>query len=327
MRPPTPLPSQLIGRVFTRAEAFALGIRDRRLGARDIERLGRGTYRHLPLADQVAASGAPSQTSSPEPAEHAALLAALCRRSAAVRVSHLSAAKLYRLRLPARWEQDSRVTLTAQGRTHQSDVDPLVVIHRMAAAPVRRRWIQGVPVTEPAELFVELARYLTRDELISLGDQLVRLPRPRLEGRSHPWCSIADLKEAVKLGKGRQGIARAREAVELVRVGADSPPETAMRLGIGRAGLPEPELQIKRDPRDPYSAEGDAGYRDRRIVLQYEGEHHFSAEQQARDQRRNAEFAHAGWTVIQVNRVDLAENFSSMLARLEMLLGNGPELT
>ncbi|GAA4922020.1 hypothetical protein [Nesterenkonia rhizosphaerae] len=154
----------------------------------------------------------------------------------------------------------------------------------------------------------------------------MRLPRSRPEDRSHPWCSIADLKKAVKLGKGRQGIARAREAVELVRVGADSPPETAMRLGIGRAGLPEPELQIKRDPQDPYSAAGDAGYRDRRIVLQYEGKHHFSAEQQARDQRRNSEFAHAGWTVIQVNRVDLAENFSSMLARPEMLLGNGPEL-
>lgn len=95
-----------------------------------------------------------------------------------------------------------------------------------------------------------------------------------------------------------------------------------MRLALVEAGLPEPELQIRLDPRDPYSPVGDAGYRDRKIVLQYEGEHHFTAEQQARDQRRNAAFERAVWTVILVNRVDLREGFRSVIARLRCLLAD-----
>lgn len=55
-------------------------------------------------------------------------------------------------------------------------------------------------------------------------------------------------------------------------------------------------------------------------MIQYEGEHHFSPEQQARDERRNAAFQMAGWTVILVNRVDLRENFTGAVQRVRMLL-------
>lgn len=177
-------------------------------------------------------------------------------------------------------------------------------------------------MSSPQEVFVEMARYLSVSELVMLGDQLVRTPHAGLEERTRAWCTIEDIQQAAHSGKGKRGIARAREALDQVRVGADSPPETYMRLALVEAGLPEPELQIRLDPRDPYSPVGDAGYRDRKIVLQYEGEHHFTAEQQARDQRRNAAFERAGWTVILVNRVDLREGFRSVIARLRCLLAD-----
>ncbi len=93
-----------------------------------------------------------------------------------------------------------------------------------------------------------------------------------------------------------------------------------MRLALHEAGLPEPELQIQLEPGDRHSPAGDAGYRHERIVIQYDGDHHFSAEQQARDQRRNAQFERAGWTVVMVNRVDLGENFTGMVRRVMSLL-------
>lgn len=113
-----------------------------------------------------------------------------------------------------------------------------------------------------------------------------------------------------------------RQAAVLARIGADSPAETGLRLALVGDGLPEPELQIRLNPADPFSPEGDMGYRDRRIVLQYEGAHHFTPEQQASDQRRNAAFEASGWTVILVNRVDARQNFAAVRQRLRHLLQN-----
>ncbi|WP_157983871.1 endonuclease domain-containing protein [Nesterenkonia muleiensis] len=111
----------------------------------------------------------------------------------------------------------------------------------------------------------------------------------------------------------------ARRALGQVRIGADSPAETLLRLAITEADLPEPQLQVPLTPRNPWYR-GDLGYVAERVILQYEGAHHFTAEQQAKDERRNAAFEHAGWTVIRVSRVDLAERFRTVIARVSRLL-------
>ncbi|TLP99591.1 hypothetical protein FEF26_03040 [Nesterenkonia salmonea] len=310
MRPPTPLPQELLGQTFTRSQARALGVSDARLRARDVQKMARATYRHL----TPDAPSPPAERVSPE------VLSVLCRRSPAIRVSHVTAALLYRVNLPSRLVRDAPIHLTGRSRSHYGAADPPVRLHRSRVGPGSTHQLHGIPVTAPAELFVEMAQYLSATELVVLGDQLVRAPRQKLEGRSAPWCSVPALRRSVAGAKHRFGIRRAREALELVRVGSDSPPETLLRLALCRAGLPEPELQIRLDARDPYSPAGDLGYRDGRLVMQYEGEHHFSAEQQARDERRNAAFQMAGWTVIQVNRVDLREDFAGAVQRTRTLL-------
>lgn len=248
------------------------------------------------------------------------MLRALCRRSAVVRVSHVTAALLHDLPVPWRFAETDLLHLTGRSNSHYSALDPRVTLHRRAEIPDCLYRRHGIPVSSPSQLFVECARYLSVPELVILGDQLVRIPRSGLEARDSAWTTVGDLERSLRQARGRLGVVVAREALGQVRVGADSPPETRLRMAILGAGLPEPELQIRLEPRDPFSPVGDAGYRRERIVLQYEGEYHFSAEQQARDQRRNAQFELQGWTVVLVNRVDLRENFYGTVKRVRALL-------
>lgn len=297
---------------------MALGVSDLRLRARDIRRIARGIYQHLPRR-----LSAPSGDSTVEGAAelHApAMLHALCRRTGKVRVSHISAARLYGLPIPQRFHDEDTVYLAGSGPSHGGAEDPQVILHRRQQVPDCSHLLQGVPVTPPAELFAELGRYLHVPELVVVGDQLVRIPRARFEGRDQPWCTLEDLGAGVRAGRFRTGVLRARKAQDMVRVGSDSPAETYMRLAIVHAGLPEPELQIRLHPQDRYSPVGDAGYRKARIVLQYEGAHHYTAAQQARDQRRNAAFEAAGWRVILMNCVDYQEGFRAVTRRLYRLL-------
>ena len=80
-------------------------------------------------------------------------------------------------------------------------------------------------------------------------------------------------------------------------LGADSAPETLLRLAMLDAGLPEPELQLTLWD-GPMAPSADAGYRARRIALQYDGAHHLDEVQRHSDRRRDKAFEAAGWTVL-----------------------------
>jgi hypothetical protein len=117
-----------------------------------------------------------------------------------------------------------------------------------------------------------------------------------------------------------QGIVKARAAVELVRVGADSAPETFFRLALTDAGLPEPELQLRLVPGDTCSPAADMGYRQQRIAIQYDGGHHLTREQQSRDNRRDHIFHAAKWRYFKFNADDLAEDFRRAVNQVRLAL-------
>lgn len=114
-----------------------------------------------------------------------------------------------------------------------------------------------------------------------------------------------------------KGVVRCRMALEDMRVGSDSVPETLLRLAILHAGLPEPELQLELRPGDPFSPSGDMGYREFRIVIQYEGAHHDDEAQRLADARRDRAFRQAGWLVIHVRLEDLREDFGGVIRRIK----------
>ncbi|WP_307609290.1 endonuclease domain-containing protein [Pseudarthrobacter sp. W1I19] len=117
-----------------------------------------------------------------------------------------------------------------------------------------------------------------------------------------------------------KGIVKAREAMLLLRAGADSAPETFLRLALTEAGLPEPELQVKIVPDDAYSPAADMGYRRERIAIQYDGGHHLTREQQSRDNRRDEAFNSAGWRYFKFNADDLAQDFRRATNQVRLAL-------
>jgi hypothetical protein len=169
-----------------------------------------------------------------------------------------------------------------------------------------------IRVTTAARTWLDLAAVhprLDRDDLIVAGDHLVNLPWLTGVGRTDPITTLAEIRAAMQRAGRFRGITAAREALEFVRVGADSPPESRTRLALVDAGLPEPELQVPADPADPCSPRADLGLVRWKIALQYEGYHHRDARQQAADAHRDAWFQTHGWLVIKVTSADLRDGF------------------
>lgn len=165
-----------------------------------------------------------------------------------------------------------------------------------------------------------MARLLPLDHLVAIGDELVRIPRLGLEGRAEPYSCLEQLRTLVAGHPNLQGVVRARQALDLMRIGADSAPETFLRLAMLDAGLPEPELQILLRPADARSPSADLGYRRRRLAIQYDGGHHLLELQKLSDRRRNKAFEAAGWTVVIVRKEDLDDGFSGAIKEIKRAL-------
>lgn len=296
------LPEQLAALgVFSRAEALKAGLPPGALRRRGIDRVGRAMY-----------SDAGTTLTAVEVAR------AVAREFEGAWVSHTTAALVHDLWLPNSFSKDiPHVTRPCPGsRPRGAGVSG----HRASAEDDELVLINEVRTSSPARTWLELAGLFTLDDLIILGDHLVRIPRPRFESRSTPHTTRQTLLDLSRRHPRMPGAARAREALALIRVGADSPMETKLRLAIARAGLPEPELQIALDPKDPYTLHADLGYRAARIAIQYDGGAHLTSEQQSRDNRRDTAFSLNGWRYIKVNKDDAAEGFRSVIRTLRGLL-------
>lgn len=103
-----------------------------------------------------------------------------------------------------------------------------------------------------------------------------------------------------------RGVRKARLALDLIRVGADSAPETMMRLALVQAGLPEPLLNVVlRNGLGHPVVWPDAAYPDQRIALQYDGAHHGDADQYRRDIKCQSLTEGLGWREVRVQKSDL----------------------
>ncbi|MEE1620934.1 endonuclease domain-containing protein [Zafaria sp. J156] len=301
MRPPGPFPPELSRRVFTLAQARRAGVTPARLRSSDILRIDTGLY----------AQGL-------EQPSEAALLAGFTARHRETWGSHVTAARLHRLPLPRRLEGDARLHLSRARRMPPLSVNAAVV-HRILLRPGETMELEppddgppgfAPPVSTRERTWIDLAQLLPLGDLVALGDHLVRIPRARFESRSEPWSTPGALARMAADHTAYPGIVRAREALELVRVGADSPAETKLRLALVKDGLPEPELQVSADPSDPFAPVADLGYRRWRLALQYDGDHHRTREQLASDNRRDLRFAQAGWRVMKFDWQDYRGGFA-----------------
>ncbi|MGX9898687.1 hypothetical protein ACW0JT_00265 [Arthrobacter sp. SA17] len=230
--------------------------------------------------------------------------------------SHLTAAELFSL--PRRRQKGATLTYHVARQEGTAHLDrPHVIVHRMKLCEDEISVVDGIPVTTPERTWLDMAEMLTVDELVAMGDSCVRTPRLSLEGRDVPLCSIADLRRMIDRHKGKRGLRKAKEAIKFIRLGADSPQESLLRLALVRAGLPEPELNVPIVSSDgTRHHEPDLSYRKYKIGVEYEGDHHSEEGQIVRDIARSERYAQLGWTEIRISKRHMMEEAKPAVAKV-----------
>lgn len=109
----------------------------------------------------------------------------------------------------------------------------------------------------------------------------------------------ATLDAAAAAFAGR-GAVSLRRACERIRPGVESPRETAVRLLLIDAGLPEPALNWTLRSDGFFIARLDMAYPDARVAVEYDGRQHAQPDQFRRDADRWRAIAEAGWVLVRV---------------------------
>ncbi|WP_152364796.1 type IV toxin-antitoxin system AbiEi family antitoxin domain-containing protein [Microlunatus speluncae] len=158
--------------------------------------------------------------------------------------------------------------------------------------------VNGIRVTTPLRTALDLGRLLKRDAALAALDGLLRL------GRFHQ----ADLRSETRRFRGYRGVVQLRCLIPLSDARSESPQESVLRLRWLDAMLPEPHPQ--------YVVVDDNGFPIYRLDLadptvrfaaEYDGQdHHFTAEQRERDDRRRAWLRRRGWLIDVFDRKALA---------------------
>lgn len=215
-------------------------------------------------------------------------------------ISHWTAARLWGGRVP----DNERIHLAFMRdvRFRARGVMTHRFRHRL---DIRRR--HGLPVTSPGQTFCHLARFLGLVDLVALGDSLVR------RGRITPEELVAYAEDWV--GQCRS---EALEAARLVRDGVDSSPETALRLLMVLAGLPEPGVNLRLRREDgSVRFRIELAYEDALLAIEYDGRWHEAEDQQEHDRERRQQLeAIEGWRFVVVTGDELYGAPEELLRRL-----------
>ncbi len=156
--------------------------------------------------------------------------------------------------------------------------------------------VAGIPVTTPARTAFDLASRYPTGKAVAAVDALARATR----------LQTADLEPILERNKGHRNIRNARKALALIDPGAQSPKETWLRLLVIEAGYPPPQTQIP-----IYGRYGelvgivDMGWETIQLALEYEGQHHRTSAQFAKDVARYDTMTNdLDWLIIRVTSQD-----------------------
>lgn len=269
-RRPSPLPDGL-GNAFTCDDALERGVTPRRLRHDGLIAPTRG-LRVIGDLDDLAARCAAYLLVLPQ---------------GRVVFSHTTAAGLLGLPVPA----DDRLHVTVPNDVQVRRKG--VVVHHGAIGG--RRDLDDIPVTSALRTWGDLSASLSVDDLVVLGDAILN----HSPGLEHSLRQLAARRSR------QRGARAARAAAALIRPGVLSPQESLWRLRFHRAGFPAPELNvIVRDRGGRWLGVGDFVWREQRLVVEYDGEYHFTVEQRRRDQARRRAMRDGDWSVIELNGAD-----------------------
>ncbi|WP_458779250.1 hypothetical protein [Arthrobacter sp. D3-16] len=180
--------------------------------------------------------------------------------------------------------------------------------------------LNGALITSRVRTWLDCSRKMSIEELTVVADHLLRIPRPGFEARSEPYATREDLADMLDRHKGTPGIRKARLALDLARVGADSAPETRLRLALEDAGLPEPLLNAPTELVAGVVRHPDMSYPEQKVAVEYDGEGHSDAAQIVRDIAREEDFAHAGWLLVRISKRHMEDRAKPAVAKVRSVL-------
>jgi very-short-patch-repair endonuclease len=154
-------------------------------------------------------------------------------------------------------------------------------------------------------------------ELVIAGDYLVT-GEPGI-------CALGELEDAVAARSGRRGAVRLSAAICHVRVGAESPQESRLRLLLIERGLPEPVINHEvRTVTGTFLARVDLAYPERRLAIEYEGDiHRLDLRVFRKDIARRERVEDHGWRMLRVTADDLQPAAQSrLIARVSRALAH-----
>lgn len=302
----SPLPASLASRAFTTSDAAAAGVGQRRLTADDLVRYSRGFY--VPGDAELS---------------ELEIITTFVRESPQAIVCSETAARLWGFPMAlgtSPWAlADPQFLIHLNHHlTHRRD-SGRVKWHEKVLLPHEISTLDAVRITSRIRTFLDLATIFPRDDLVAVGDHLVRQPRQHFEQRAIAYTTVDALTRAVQDFHG-PGARRALAAVKEVRVGSDSPAETRLRLAIAKGGLPTPQLNVGISADGVALGEPDLSWPAWRICVEHDGPHHRSAEQQELDIERRERRENHGWIQVQTTARDLRAGGRRAVHRLSTQL-------
>ncbi len=227
--------------------------------------------------------------------------------------SHITALRLHGVEVPWRLEDDERIHVVTPTRGPRTQRAPFAA-HLCSQKALEITRIGPLRVTTAAQTWLHLAHGLFPDEVVVLGDAMIR--------RRGPVTSIAALTRLTEATHKMRGLALCREALGLLRVGTDSTMETRARLVLVSAGLPCPEVNRPVVASDgTFLAMPDMTYRDLKIAIEYDGDvHRTDPATWRRDVERRQRLEDDGWLIITATADDILRHPDRFLRRVRTAL-------
>lgn len=326
----SPLPVEIGSRPFAVTEAARAGIPESRLKGSDLHRPSRGI--------RVPKSNAPDLT---------ALARSHTKLDTVTFASLVTAAEILGIPLPpwAEFRPDDGGPVTAvvepvpwgkKSGPHFRKPGRFLHLARAGGGTLPRRRgiaghrlrlregdvieLEGVRLTSAARTWVDLGSLLPLDDLVVAGDAIVSEHHRTFGPPKRAMVPLPELRNFVDSANGIHGVRKARLALDLLRVGVDSPPESRLRLMLDGAGLPEFTPNFRVDDALGRPVWTDLGCARYRTCIEYDGLHHLAPEQQALDAYRDQRVAEAGWRQVKINRIDMDHGADWVAARVQQAL-------
>lgn len=301
-----PLPRHLEKRPFTLEEARRAGLSRKQTRGRDLV---------TPSRELRFPAAVPST------------LMDRCRAYLAVTpegiISHASAAVLHGLLLPWRLENLPDIDVT-RPRGERGVRRKGINGHALRLEPWEVTRVAGIAITTVERTLLDLAPYLGIDELVVIADQVV-CEHHRSYGREvYPRVELGRLLRYLSGHSGARGMKRLRAAMDLVRVGSDSPPETNLRLLIMRSPLPNFEHNVEiKDAYGRGKVGPDLACEEYKTCAEYDGRHHFTPAQQSSDHDRDFVTKSLGWHQVLINKDDMEAGELVVVTKIARMLVAG----